>query len=116
MGCSATPARTSAFGGLADDFVRLTTYDPVSADDEHGDAWDADLCGFLSYRIDTLEITFRTHRLQGSLGFQSGAESDCSQVVPIFQVLPFPPMGVHGGVTKRRKFFPLAGILSDSQR
>ena len=76
--------RASAFGGLADDFVRLTAYDTVPTNDERGDACHADLCGFLSYRIDALEITFRTHRLQGGLGFQFSAESNVPQVLLIF--------------------------------
>jgi hypothetical protein len=112
---STTPARARAFGSLDEDFVRLTAYDTVPTDDERGDACHADLCGFLSYRIDALEVTFRTHRLQVGLGLQSGADRDFSQVVPVFQVLSCPPMGVHGGVTKHREFSLRAGILSDRQ-
>src|SRR5262249_48821907 len=54
-------------------------------------------------------------RLQGGLGCQSGAARDFPQVVLVFQVLSLPPMGVHGGATKRRELPLFAGILGDRQ-
>jgi hypothetical protein len=59
---SATPTRASAFGGQGNDFVRLTAYDTVPADDERGNACHSHPRGFLSYGINLLEILLGVDR------------------------------------------------------